>query len=295
MKTVLLSSIGLALMVLAAACGSDNGDGFIDGGGGGDGGDGPAPFPEQREGPLIDLARSYVDPQLPVPNQDVVYDVRYEDPGRAAEVVVTGLFADEGPWLEKQAEVGFSYADGEWVVRGWTGFYLTEDEEGRQQELATEATAEAGNQARIEELTGTLEAFDKIVVSDPKVEKISSAGDIEEGWFEGLRFLINVENPTDNPHRIEYDVKWGGESFSPTTDACPPNYREREPFDELQAQVIVEVGALENKVGEFQTFEPGFCVDYDIKYAETIVTSIDGYTGKGQVEAEIKQLQTSSE
>jgi len=301
MKTIVALIVLFALVAIFAACSSDDNGGFLaedvnEGVSDERIGQNPAALSADREEAVREVAEKLFADSIPQPSQDIDYGDALEDVVRGVAVVlVTGEFLEDGQWLEKFAEVKLARTSGgNWIITNDPIFDLTIEERGRQREITEQAEKEARHQAEIAKLNRIAEAFDQVSMSVTSVEKIPDSNDPEDG-IGGLRFHLQVENPTDSSHHLGYVVEWTQITFSPSTSVCSPD---RRPVREREVESPWSVEVLPNTVTE-EEMEPsntGFfhqvCIDATIEDAAVSINKIDGY-GRDRLEEELADLQTS--
>ena len=311
MKATLVFAVVLFLL-LAAACGGNDGD-FLANDGDGDGsnflptdsvrddrvGENPAAQPEERDEAIRNIARTLIAPRVTDPYEEgsLFFEIRNLDviAGRAS-LMVTGVFIVGDDRQEKYA---LAYlvrdADGGWILDSISKFDWTLGEQHRQNEIKHEQAQEARNQAEIARLTKIIEDFDRITFKVSGIEKIP--GPLGDESYTGFYLTVDIGNPSSERHNsVGYLVKWQAHLTKynigcPVEDQAPETVTGEEedsiyglePGETYQVRHRISVGSMSCAILDI-TVDPTPSVS---------VTSLDGFKSKEEVEAAIAQLQTS--
>ena len=174
-------------------------------------------------------------------------------------------------------------------------FDWTLGEQHRQNEIKADQAQEARDRTEIARLTKIIEDFDRITFKVSGVEKIP--GPLGDESYTGFYLTLDIGNPSSERHNsVGYLVKWQAHLTKynigcPVEDQAPETVTGEEedsiyglePGKTYQIRHRISVGNMSCAILNI-TVDPTPSVS---------VTSLDGFKSKEEVEAAIKQLQTS--
>lgn len=307
MKAFLALAILMSLLVYAA-CGGNDGAVLTDDSGEGTGilSDEPQAdsdtviLPEESEANIIAIAKEITQGQIPESEGEVSFSIDYYRPDKGrARVIIVGVFFDDGQWLEKEAELSLAQnVQGKWEKLTFPGdpvgvfFELTSEEQRLQDKIQRDQDRQGLVQSQIEDLTAKKEAFENIVITVGEPVGIPKEHRPGTG-IEGVKFPVTIDNPTSQPHRVYYTVKWTQTTFSATTGGCDPNKLPRETY-ETDTQDEIEVpafGKIDEEVKTTSVFFLTICIDGEFSNQYAVIEKIDGHTLEN-VDSNLSQLQT---
>ncbi len=253
----------------------------------------PAPTRAEREPAYFQVATALTASVFNRPTRDLSYELVWEEVRDGnARVSIVGMSEENGEWIERQADFRITrMPSGSWILKDEAKFEKTVHQRGLERQEQKKIEDEIQRQQEIAKWAGLLDTFDQIKVSVSAPEKIP-ASNPEEGTF-GLRFLVTIDNPTSESHTVSYDINWEGESFSPNSGACRPDYRDRRPTkDSVLLSGSEKVGSGETVVVEKEESFLAYCFDVEVHSYEVVLERINNYT-RGWVEEKLAELQTS--
>ncbi len=265
--------------------------------------------PEERDKQMVDFACHYMADKLPEPNRNV--DCRINDSEvSSGTVVVEGEFQEGERWLEELALVDVTWQEGKWVVAEVGSFDLSPAERSRQEQEQADQEKKAQLEAEIEELQGTLEAFEKlqftVLAAKFITPKESSNPQMHSPYYDyddhGDRLLavpIQITNPTQRVHKVV--VYSSFETFLPPLDPA-----DQSKCGTLSGMPVFHWFSPETSSGNWEfDIEPGsktvnvefdeilgdvfFCIRTEVH--DFHLVSIDGFEQPSDVSVRISELE----
>lgn len=234
----------------------------------------PAATLAEREQGYFQVAAWLADPFTTKPNQDLVFDLVWEElepvAGNAG-IHIVGMFEENGEWVEKEADFRITRTAVEnWILKDEVQFEKTADQFGRERD-----------EQKIVEYTEALAVFDAITVS------VVSAEVTADQWFETKNFVIQIDNPTNQDHEVDYLLQWTVTSEDSRCGNPEDEKRGRENAA-ASSTVLVEVESVTNLFGSFR-----YCGNPSLEKTRVAVVRVDGYV-REKVEQRLADLQSQT-
>lgn len=296
------AAILIVIAVIFTACGGD-GESFTDEvGGGGDlkiteqGAyhdaidDTPAVDPIERDEAYLAVAKALSAPYVTEAIGPLEYTMRFET-GDYADFVVTGIFPDPSGEGEKEAYFTISQtASGYWILDDPVIPEFTNVELNRRAVVERAAQEELERQAKIQELSSILEAFDLLKLDVVNAYPIPDTREQYPGT-DGVAFNLVVENPTPFKYEVDYRIDWTEMQRDSNHPRCWRDYEStfekyETGVEEVPPQTTVEI-LVEETVGYIS-----FCDDVTLENVRSSITKING-SSKERIQEELTGLQTS--
>lgn len=230
----------------------------------------PAADPIKRDEGYLAVAKALSASYLTEAVSSLDYTMRFKT-GDYADFVVVGIFTDPSGEGEKEAYFSISKVPlGCWILDDTVIPDFTRDERNYRRDLE-----------RIEEYKAALAVFDTITVS------VVSAEVTADQWFETKNFVIQIDNPTNQDHEVDYLLQW---TVTSEDSRCGNPEDEKRGRENVAASstVSVEVESVTNLFGSFR-----YCGNPSLEKARVAVARVDGYV-REKVEQRLADLQSQT-